>query len=1359
MSPRTHRRTEQTHLPAMVGPLRRASFALAAIIAAACALTLTAAPAYAARVYESHISGLKEPTGITIDTSDNVWVIEHGNGGLISEYNSFPSQTKIGQQTGQGKFACTAYCEDIAVNSANGSLYVSGFSGTATEFDAAGEFVPPQWDLEGSGFGSNPLVVDNSGAETNGRIYRDLNTFHVPRRIGDHSIDAFNTEREPVDYTASKSYINGSWIESPPGQEFLEVTSLAVDSQGNIYAGDYYHEAVYEFRSSGEFVREFTGAATPNHTLGNLTGTDSIGIDPTNGNVLIVSQSQDAIYEFSSAGGYLGEIKEANGKPFGAIGGIDINSEGRLYVTDTQTGVVDIFAPTLIVPKVTYEEPSGTSATGGTLNATISPNGGGEVTTCTFEYGASTASLTTVPCTPDPAATHFSTPTNVSLSLTGLSTNTKYYYRISSGNASGSWSDRFQSFIPRSVQDLQSGGSTEVTNEAATLHGSFLGNGEDTHYTFEYGTDTNYGSSTPSADAGSGSGPQNVAPVTIGDLQPATVYHYRIVASNGGGTSYGEDHTFKTLTRPSVTGLYSSNLSATTADLHAKVNPQGGDTHYYFEYGVTTAYGSYAPLAPPGEDIGSGEEPVSVEAHLSNLEKGVTYHFRVVAESRYGTGASEDQSFNFYPPSCPNAHLRQITHSSYLPDCRAYELVSPEETDGTVIYPEGPNSPTANSPSRVAFGGILGVVPGSGDPIDNLGDLYVATRTNEGWKSKYVGIPGSEALEADGPPNDPNSIYGGILGILTSPAGERTDANMDKFLDWNEGDRGFSGPQPGPDWAPYVWSATGELLGEFPNAPGYSAGPVFETSADFSHYVFESLAMTIVDNNTETDEAATVSVMPGGELIPPEPGDTEPNYESLRVPAVSTNGSHILMLVRGESEELCEEVEGGVHEKCPLQPGHLYMRVGDAITYDISGEGHEVRYVGMTPDGSKVYFTSEEQLTSEDHDHSTDLYMWSEEKAAHNEPALTLISKGDNSGIEGEPGNTDACHASWTRGCGIVPFENNGYLQYEQEGSAMGNGLSDNSIAAANGDIYFFSPERLVGSKGVNGQENLYDYREDTLQYVTTVPPQPFCEENSEAIFGSYCSAGPIVRMQVTPNDSRMAFLTPYNVTSYISNGHLEMYIFDPASGEVTCVSCLASGEPPTSNVRASSDGLFMTNDGRVFFSTGDSLVPEDTDGLYDTYEYTEGHAQLISSGSSSKDSNSGLLLGLNAELFQAGLMGVSANGADVYFTTYDTLVGQDRNGTALKIYDARTDGGFPYSPPPPPCEAADECHGAGSSQEAPFAVGSGGELGSGGNVTQTSGSGSSRPKRHKRKHHAKTRHQTRRRRLRAPPLGRGADR
>ena len=116
-----------------------------------------------------------------------------------------------------------------------------------------------------------------------------------------------------------------------------------------------------------------------------------------------------------------------------------------------------------------------------------------------------------------------------------------------------------------------------------------------------------------------------------------------------------------------------------------------------------------------------------------------------------------------------------------------------------------------------------------------------------------------------------------------------------------------------------------------------------------------------------------------------------------------------------------------------------------------------------------------------------------------------------------------------------------------------------------------------------------------------------------------------------------------------------------------------------------------MANDGRTFFYTNDALVPQDTNELHDVYEFVEGRPQLITTGTGASDTRTTP----NQERL-AGLVGVSANGVNVYFSTYETLVKQDHNGNFMKYYDARTDGGFPAPPSSLPCAAADECHGAG---------------------------------------------------------------
>jgi hypothetical protein len=126
-----------------------------------------------------------------------------------------------------------------------------------------------------------------------------------------------------------------------------------------------------------------------------------------------------------------------------------------------------------------------------------------------------------------------------------------------------------------------------------------------------------------------------------------------------------------------------------------------------------------------------------------------------------------------------------------------------------------------------------------------------------------------------------------------------------------------------------------------------------------------------------------------------------------------------------------------------------------------------------------------------------------------------------------------------------------------------------------------------------------------------------------------------------------------------------------------------------------------MTNDGRTFFSTTESLVPTDTNEGEDIYEYVDGRPQLITSGTGTAQLGATGITGSEGHSETApGLIGVSANGSDVYFSTLDTLLSEDHNGNYLKFYDARTDGGFPQLPPRQPCAAAEECHGPGT--EAP---------------------------------------------------------
>ncbi len=93
------------------------------------------------------------------------------------------------------------------------------------------------------------------------------------------------------------------------------------------------------------------------------------------------------------------------------------------------------------------------------------------------------------------------------------------------------------------------GGASNLAYSSVILHGSVNPHGWVTNYAFQYGTSKGYGGQTPLAPAGNGTIAINVSHAVTG-LQPATIYHYRIVAISPIGTKFGGDRVFTTARVP-----------------------------------------------------------------------------------------------------------------------------------------------------------------------------------------------------------------------------------------------------------------------------------------------------------------------------------------------------------------------------------------------------------------------------------------------------------------------------------------------------------------------------------------------------------------------------------------------------------------------------------------------------------------------------------------------------------------------------------------------------------------------------------------------------------------------------------------
>jgi hypothetical protein len=175
---------------------------------------------------------------------------------------------------------------------------------------------------------------------------------------------------------------------------------------------------------------------------------------------------------------------------------------------------------------------------------------------------------------------------------------------------------------------------------------------------------------------------------------------------------------------------------------------------------------------------------------------------------------------------------------------------------------------------------------------------------------------------------------------------------------------------------------------------------------------------------------------------------------------------------------------------------------------------------------------------------------------------------------------------------------------------------------------------------------------------------------------------------QVTPDGDFAAFSSVGSLTGYANRGNSEIYRYRPAPGseEIDCISCSPTNAAATTDSFLTSGALNLIDDGRVFFESTEALVLRDTNHLQDVYEWADGKTQLISTGNGRSD---------------VGLLTASSDGRDVFFFTRQTLVPRDENGNAMKVYDARADGGFLFIPPAAPCAASDECHGPGTAKPA----------------------------------------------------------
>ncbi|PWU22155.1 MAG: hypothetical protein C5B50_00080 [Verrucomicrobia bacterium] len=259
--------------------------------------------------------------------------------------------------------------------------------------------------------------------------------------------------------------------------------------------------------------------------------------------------------------------------------------------------------------------------------------------------------------------------------------------------------------------DLVTGGAASITSSNSTLNGSVNPGNLATTAWFQWGTTISYGTNTIPITLSATNSALTITN-TISGLAPGATYHFRLVATNSNGTTFGTDSQFTTLAPlPTVTTLSASGMTAAIAYLNGTVNPNGYVTAAWFDFGVTTNYGSNTAT----NSVGSANSSIAVSQALFGLAPGTTYHFRVAATNTWGTSHGSDQAFTTLST---NALLAALTLSSgpltptFSSNLTSYAATVPNSTNTVMATPTSADT-NATIFVRVNGGNLIAVSSGS----------------------------------------------------------------------------------------------------------------------------------------------------------------------------------------------------------------------------------------------------------------------------------------------------------------------------------------------------------------------------------------------------------------------------------------------------------------------------------------------------------------------------------------------------------------------------------------------------------------------------------------------------------------------
>ena len=335
------------------------------------------------------------------------------------------------------------------------------------------------------------------------------------------------------------------------GGQFSKPAFVAVDnsggpSAGDIYVGDGETGLVSKFDASGHFLAGDDGSSTPNGPFGPLAG---LAVD-ANGNVWVYGESGE-MFELDQSGSSVQSWESGFGV---APAGIAVDAEHHLFIVRGNPLVEKLSASGEDLGQVTAEADNhATGIAADPAGADLYVEEEGRIvehySSCDPSEG---------PCTPSDSfgAEHLSGAQGLSVDPASGAV----YVADAEDNQVRAFAG-----VPVSAR-VDSESALSPTDQSVTLQAAVAPLGNATTYRFEYGTTATYGHDVAVPAAG---GSEGAPSATVSGLQSDTTYHYRVVAEDSQGATYGPDRTFTTEPAACPNAALRTGLSAALADCRA----------------------------------------------------------------------------------------------------------------------------------------------------------------------------------------------------------------------------------------------------------------------------------------------------------------------------------------------------------------------------------------------------------------------------------------------------------------------------------------------------------------------------------------------------------------------------------------------------------------------------------------------------------------------------------------------------------------------------------------------------------------------------------------------------------------------